>query len=590
MKIGSAVAAFAKQARKDYVLGLHLPEGERLYHFCVESRLVPDIEEEPGREMCRELEMTIPEMGSHRIINKLYLAPRNTFKTSIVQAFAIYLMLLYPDIRILLIRATHDDAIGILRSIRQSLTGNKIILEVWGDFEKTALVWTETAITIGSRDTSEMALKEPTIDTAGIGVSKTGYHPDVVLIDDPVHENNYRSAKARADGRLTIEALEPIMEMHGTRIVTGTRWAENDLYGWIMEQDEERVRDAARAGEDDPESARLWTKYIRSAYDLGDADAGYNADGTARVLFFPNRLTWEYLKRQRSAVDIKLYTAWFENRASVDATKLFRPEYMTYFEASYFAYPMPVLEFATGLVVPLRVKTFIDPSMGSQFVAGGSQQGDSVGIVTIGWDARDDEGVFRWWILSAREIRKTPSGQTFEIVKELREFVPEEVVFEAAGGDPEMIARVALAIRDMELATRITSYSVLRDEKADGAFERKGRRGKYERIKALEPIFREGRALLRRGRCAVLVSQLLKFPDTDRDDVADGLAMGRVAAMPCDVKTQVEMQSKLEDIEEKLSWGPDGPPQATRPRVPPGTNVGAASSGWKSPGLRRRAG
>ena len=565
MTVSSAqILAYAKSARREFILGLHMPKGERFYHFCAESRLVPDIEEQPGREMCAEFESTIPEWGSDIQKRKLYLAPRNTFKTSIAMAFAIYLLLLFPNIRILLIRSTHVDAITILTAIRQALSTNAVILEVWWDFSQTALVWTDERITVGERDNREMALKEPTIDTAGIGVSKTGYHPDYVFIDDPVNEQNYRSAKAREDGRITIQALSPVLETYGSMMVTGTFWAENDLYNWILAEDDRRAKDAARDGESEPETARLWTTYIRSAYDLGRGEAGFYPDGTHRELFFPTRLNWAYLKRQKAGVDIKLYTSWFENRTSADSVKMFRPEYMIYFEAKYFAHPLPTLEFETGLIIPLYTALLVDPALTA------NADSDSTGAVAVGWDARDDLGDYRWWFLEAREINKTPSGLTFDLVDMLRTYDPDILLIEAANADPEMISRITLAIADLELRTKIRSYSALQHEKPFELHERRGRIGKGQRIEGLEPIFRESRALLRRGRCAPLAEQLLRYPSPgDRDDVMDAAAMGRLVARPCEAKTIVEAQDRVEELEERLSWGPGGPPKAQPGRPPP---------------------
>ena len=578
MKLSGTVSSLAKKAAQDYILGLHLPEGERLFHFCRQTKLVykngNDIADQPGREMCREMEATLPLWGERRRQRKLYLAPRSTFKTTILQAFAIYMVLRYPNIRILLIRATHADAIGVLRSIMQSLSTNTVVVNNWGDFSKTALIWTETAITVGARDNREMALKEPTIDTAGIGVSKTGYHPDYVMIDDPVNEVNYMSRKATDDGKLTIEALSPVLELHGSLIVTGTRWREGDLYGWLMEQDDMRVQEAARRGTDDPELARLWTRYIRSAYDLGNGEAGHDADGNPLELFFPSRLDWKELADQKSAVDIKLYTCWYENKATVEATRLFRPEQMQYYEATFYPYPTPTLEFDTGLIVPLRVCAQIDP------VLTADADSDSLGLVVQGWDARDKHGAYRWWFLAAMEIRKVPSEATFDIVAVLKEFAPEILVIEAANADPEMVGRIALAIKDLGLPTHIKSYSALRDEKGE-RFEKRGRIGKGQRIEALEPIFRERRALLRRGRCALLVSQLLKYPHSDRDDVADAASMGRLVAGPCLESSILEVHDRLEQEEERLSYGPDGKPKRERPKAIRGADIGTWGPDWR---------
>jgi len=571
------MAAFAKNAGRDYIRGLHLPKGERLFHFIRETKLVyrpgSDIQEQPGREMCRELEMTIPKFGTDIQQRKLYLAPRNSFKTSIAQAFMIYMALLFPQIRMLLIRATHNDAILVLRSIMQSLSTNAVIVANWGDFSKSALIWTETAITIGARDNREMALKEPTIDTAGIGVSKTGYHPDFVWIDDAVHENNYRSAKAREDGRITIDALSPVLETYGSMAVTGTFWSENDLYSWIVEEDEKRARDAERAGLP-PESGRMWTYYIRSAYDLGGGEAGYGANGEPLELFFPTRLTWDYLAKQKKAVDLKLYTCWFENRTTVESTRHFKPEYMQYFEAMYFPYPSPTLEFETGLVIPLNVGMQLD------LASTANVDSDSTGLVVQGWDARDKNGDYRWWFLEAIEIRKVPSEMTFDIVDRLKLYVPATLVIEAANADPELVSRLTLAIRELGLPTVIKSYSALRDEKGKGSdlfSEKRGRAGKDQRIKALEPIFRERRALMRRGRCAPLVSQLLKWPNVDHDDVADAASMGRLVAAACKEGSLVEVQDRVEDDEELASWGPEGRPKKKRNVATNGSHIGVWS-------------
>ena len=240
----------------------------------------------------------------------------------------------------------------------------------------------------------------------------------------------------------------------------------------------------------------------------------------------------------------------------------------------YFPYPTPTLEFETGLVIPLKVSMQIDPASTANV------DSDATGVVVQGWDARDKNGDYRWWFLEAREFRVVPSEMTFSLVEMLKTYVPEALVIEAAAADPELVSRLTLAIRELGLPTIIKSYSALRDERGRGSdlySEKRGRAGKDQRIKALEPIFRERRALMRRGRCAPLASQLLKWPNVDHDDVADAASMGRLVAAPCQQRTIVEVQDRVEDDEELASYGPEGRPKKKRNVATNGSHVGVGS-------------
>ena len=74
--------AHLREERRDFILG------HGLYHFCKQTGVCPDIVEQPHREMCAEIEVMEPPFASGtRQRRKLYLAPRYTYKTSLIVAF-----------------------------------------------------------------------------------------------------------------------------------------------------------------------------------------------------------------------------------------------------------------------------------------------------------------------------------------------------------------------------------------------------------------------------------------------------------------------------------------------------------------------
>jgi predicted phage terminase large subunit-like protein len=532
------VQAFARAKMKDYLLS-------SFYVFCRDTKIIPNIEPQPHREMCDEMEACLPNFGAKEQKKAIYLAPRYTYKTSLVKAFMIYAYFKFPNIRIVYGRAVHDDAKEVLRAVKDILTGNVIILEVFGNAQATAKIWAEDAIVL---DRPDIGLVDPTIDTVGLGLTMTGKHPDIAILDDLVTDTNYQSIATTERCQIMLHSVYPVLPPWGSVLLTGTRWAPNDVYGWLMQEDDllqEEENIAAGREKREPEDVRQWRIYRRKAH---------NPDGT---LFFPAKLTEEFLLAQRRSLrsNMMLYSSWYDNEPFEIGMKLFPSHYIQWIEAHFYRSPAPHLRLPDGQIVPLNVSMTVDPAP----TAG--RRSDATGITVVGWDFESN-----WYVLHGEGIRKVPSEAATHILNIISKFRPKTCAIETGQADPTMVARLSEGLRDGEMKCGILSYSALQDE-------RKGMRGKDQRIEALEPILRSGTVYFVKG-CQVrdLMIQLDQYPAPGaHDDVIDAFAMQRRFIQPSKATDERDMTLQVsranEAAEEKLSWGPDGPPAKERKTV-----------------------
>jgi hypothetical protein len=524
----TSVEKYLKQQQRDYILS-------SFYTFCMLSGAIAPIFEQPHKEMCDELQACEPDFSSKLQKKELYLAPRGTYKTSLVAAFIVYLFLKYPNIRIAMGRATHALAKGILSKIKEMLK-YPMIRDVFGDLSKGATKWSEEQITINTRT---KAFQEPTVDTYGLGTSLTGQHYDVIFGDDFVTEENYTSAAAFDDAQITLQSFNAVLNPGGSQIITGTRWP-GDIYGWIIETDDKLYDAAINAGlpEDQAQAKRQWRQYIRGAWD------------SQGQLFFPERLSEEFLEQQRASNTLRLFTSWYLNQVHEEGLKIF--PHIPEFTGNYYANPSPVLAVERQhdvLMVPVYVTMTIDPALMS------NPRNDEMGVVINGTDYDEN-----WWILHAEGFRKVPSQQASTCLYLIRHYLPRVVCVESAGADAEFMDRLSLGIKDIndrqgpDRQISLVGYAALRDELP-------GLRGKGQRIESLEPRAREGRIKLAKRTTSQLYRQMDGWPNLpNHDDVIDALAMQRHVAKKCALKTAVGAFDVLEADEEKMSWGPNGKP------------------------------
>ncbi len=162
------------------------------------------------------------------------LAPRGHAKST-------WLSIIYPiwkivndrDIKIIIVSDTGDQAEMFLRLIKDELEANERLIEDFGSFyvkpsSGSPNVWRATDITVQRPSRA----KEPTIVSGGTGKRIVGRRADLIIVDDPLNDENTENERQRAKTlRWFRKTLTPIVNPEtGRIIVIGTRKHPEDLH------------------------------------------------------------------------------------------------------------------------------------------------------------------------------------------------------------------------------------------------------------------------------------------------------------------------------------------------------------------------
>lgn len=205
-----------------------------LYHVCKSICNYPDVNPRTHGPIIRAI-----ESESKR---KLICVPRGTLKSSICAvATPIWMLINNPNLRILIDTEVYTNSTTYLREIKGILQSESF-MNVFGDWRSNN--WNEGEITISSRTKN---LKESSITCGAIGTIKVGQHYDVIIGDDYSSPRNSESPDQR---RKVIDHYQynlSILEPTGVYVIVGTRYAEDDIIGWIIKsqlgfENEEKMR------------------------------------------------------------------------------------------------------------------------------------------------------------------------------------------------------------------------------------------------------------------------------------------------------------------------------------------------------------
>jgi transposase-like protein len=266
-----------------------------LYSFARDVLGYTLLTETTHRPMCDQIQEMLCRLKYHRERGistqqaALFLWPRNTFKSTIgTTAMPLYAWAeIDPNLRILLDSETQDLSRNQQHAIRMHLEENEAFRQNYGDSwvpvsRKGRQRWGTFHMDVGVR--TDYRKKEPSLSCAGIDVVRTGRHYDIIDMDDLHSEKNSQEDKPREKVlehyRLALSLLEP----DGIALMFGTRWNEEDLYGYIVDKEKDH-----------------WHIDVKQAID---------DDGK---LFFPERLTPTFLETMRARQGPQLFAAQYLN-------------------------------------------------------------------------------------------------------------------------------------------------------------------------------------------------------------------------------------------------------------------------------------
>lgn len=275
---------------------------------------------------------------------KLIMLPRGSFKSTVgTIGYTIWSLLRNPNLRILIDSEVLENAQKFLNQVKVHMRE--------GLFRKTygALIsrkHRETAREFTVRTRKNENLKEPSVYATGVGTVNVGMHYDLIIADD-LHSEKNTGTKEQIDKVIShYKLLLSLLEPGGKLVVIGTRWHFCDLYNYLLEEEEGNDR---------------WEIYIEKAV---------RDDGS---LFFPKRLTTEFLAEQRRAQGAYLFSCQYLNSPVSEETQCFRKESFRYWGKESDSYPE-----ADGKRLLLNIYILIDRAFSSK------ESADYTGIVVAG--------------------------------------------------------------------------------------------------------------------------------------------------------------------------------------------------------------
>jgi len=442
--------------REDAILGL-----KDHYHFSKEILGYKEMDEEVHRPLCEFL-------YNRKTKKKLVMMPRGTFKSSVVTvAMSTHEIALDPNIRILIANENLSNAQKFLGEIKGHLTQNEYFRLLYGkmDNAKDDAVWNTSEIVVSTRTKN---MKEPTIDTAGIGVTKVSRHYDLIIVDDPVSRANVGTKEQIENTLEWYKLLLSLLEPDGRLIVIGTRWDFGDLYGTLQESPFKESFDF----------------YIKQAEWL-DEETG------ERKFLFPKRLSPEFLDEVKRQQGTYVFSCQYLNLPVSSENATFKAQWFKY----YIDNDLKNVELNRFLTV--------DPAISLE------KSADFSVFCLCGIDPFNN-----LYILEIVRKKCLPS----EIIETMFDLA---VRYKVQSIGIELVAfqkALKYQIND-EMRRRNTFFSVVE-------LKHNNQTSKKLRIEGLQPRYEQGTIFHRQGdlMTAELEHELLHFPRGRHDDIIDALS------------------------------------------------------------------
>lgn len=245
---------------------------------------------------------------------KLILMPRGHLKTSFVTiGRALQAIAENPNVRILIVSATYAMAVTFLNQIKKELQGNKKFIELYGNVASNPSRWSENQIDIKVYKAGEQA-KEPTVMAMGIDGNLVSQHFDMIIMDDVVNRDNTNTKDRIEKVVLAYKDLLDLLEPNGELLCIGTRWHFDDLYGRILNEEDD----------DEIEIGHDFIVFRRQAVENGDIESG-------RILW-PEKFTRDVLRSLLRSKGPYEFNSQYNNLPVDDEHATFKRSWFKYFD------------------------------------------------------------------------------------------------------------------------------------------------------------------------------------------------------------------------------------------------------------------
>lgn len=169
--------------------------------------------------------------------NQLVLLPRGHLKSKLVAYRAAWWITKYPEITICYLSATADLAEKQLLQIKQ-IIDSPIYRRYWPNMihvdEGKREKWAVAEIAVDHPKRKLEGVRDPTCKAVGITSNFTGFHADVVILDDMVVPKNAYTEEGREKVAAAYSQLASIENPGATEWVVGTRYHPKDIYDTML--------------------------------------------------------------------------------------------------------------------------------------------------------------------------------------------------------------------------------------------------------------------------------------------------------------------------------------------------------------------
>lgn len=391
---------------------------------------------------------------------RMYLLPRKHLKSSIKTIAGTIQDLLQDPNHRILIANAVWDNARKFLAELKEHLQRPELVRLFGEFH--AEHWNQDEIIIAQRNQPN---KTPSILTAGIEKAITGQHFTRIKVDDWVDPTNVTTKEQIQKTINQFKNLFKMLDPNGTMEVIGTRWHDADLYGWILK---ELTNDAMA------EKFYVYTRYAR------ESERGVPAEDGHPI--FPKKFTVDNLTDLKKQIGTYEWATNYMNNPINPETQLFKP---------------PVRHWES---IPEGSRHFITVDL-----AGTEEDSDFNVITDCAWSKAN-----QLYVVEYRRGRFTPH----EVIDHIFEMVDAHHPV-IVGVESIAYQRIMLYLLDMEMRKRKKFFPIM---------PLTPHKDKFERLRALQPLWSGGNILLKPGMVE-LEEEFFRFPVSANDDIHDTVAM-----------------------------------------------------------------
>jgi len=201
-----------------------------LYSFARKTLGYSLLRADPHFDWCYELD--------ERPKRSLWLEPRYTYKSTVfTKSYPIWRLFLDPNLRILIVNATAENAEAFLSEIVGHYLRNKKLLDLYdllfGMKPLDPLAAKTKSIILNTRTKN---FSEPSIGTVGALGNLVSAHYDLIIVDDLCNIDDRESPTIREKKKRWFQDLVSILVPDGELVVVGTHWHFDDVYSFIIKE------------------------------------------------------------------------------------------------------------------------------------------------------------------------------------------------------------------------------------------------------------------------------------------------------------------------------------------------------------------